>query len=73
MRCNANRHVLGIMDKNNHESPGNGGPEEAAQVIAGSVKELASLARRHNLGMLGYLLDMVLLEADYEIRRRAGR
>lgn len=46
-----------------------GGPAEAASFISGAVAELAQLSRRHKLNMLGYLLDMVQLEADEIVRR----
>lgn len=48
-----------------------GGPAEAASFIFGTVTELAQLARQHRLDMLGYLLDMALLEADDVMRRKA--
>lgn len=46
-----------------------GGPVEAASFISGAVVELAQLARRHKLNMLGYLLDMAQLEAGEIVRR----
>ncbi|MGL5168694.1 MAG: hypothetical protein ACRC9K_22675 [Afipia sp.] len=46
-----------------------GGPGEAASFISGAVSELAQLSRRHQLNMLGYLLDMAQLEADEIVRR----
>ena len=41
-----------------------GGPEEAASFIAETVADLAQLARRHKLDTLGFLLDMVQMEAE---------
>jgi hypothetical protein len=46
-----------------------GGPLEAANFISETVAELAQLSMRHKLSMLGYLLDMVQLEADEIVRR----
>ncbi len=46
-----------------------GGSSEAASYISGAVAELAQLSRRHQLNMLGYLLDMAQLEADEIVRR----
>ena len=60
------------MDDCNHDEPGDGGPHEAAHYIAGAVADLAAMARRHDLGMLGYLLDMAQLEAEQQVRKRAG-
>lgn len=60
----------GLMD-HNHEPPRDGGPREAAQYIARAVAELALMARRHDLGMLGYLLDMAHLEAEQQLKQRA--
>jgi hypothetical protein len=48
-----------------------GGPEEAAHYVAGRAAELAQIARRHRLDMLGYLLDMAHLEAQEVLRRRS--
>ena len=45
------------------ELPSEGGPREAALVIAQTISEIAPLARRHGLDVLGFLLDMALLEA----------
>ena len=47
-----------------------GGPVEAASFIFGTLTELSQLARRHRLDMLGYLLDMALLEADETVRQK---
>ena len=55
------------------DPPGDGGPDEAAGFIAESVAELALLARRHNLGVLVYLLDMAQLEAEERVRLRSKR
>jgi hypothetical protein len=45
-----------------------GGPKEAAGFIAEQVVALAQLARSHKLDMLGFLLDMSLLEAKELVR-----
>lgn len=37
---------------------------DAARYIGTLTDELAQLARRHGLDMLGYILDMARLEAD---------
>jgi len=47
-----------------------GGPIEAAAYISEAVAELAELARRHRLHMLGHLLEMAQLEASETIRSR---
>jgi hypothetical protein len=36
----------------------------------GQIEDLAALARRHRLDMLGYLLEMAQLEARDTIQRR---
>jgi hypothetical protein len=46
-----------------------GGPE-AASFIAEQVADLAQLARRHDYGTLGLLLDMALMEAQEIVRPR---
>ena len=51
------------------EPPRDGGPAEAAYFIVGAVADLALLARRHKLDMLGYLLEMAQLEAEERVRR----
>jgi hypothetical protein len=52
---------------------GEGGPEEAAAFIAETAADLARLARRHKLDMLGFLLGMTQLEADEHLRLRSKR
>jgi hypothetical protein len=54
------------------ERPGDGGPLETATLVAETARDLARVARRHDLTMLGFLLDMVILEADDEVKRRVG-
>ena len=49
-----------------------GGPVEAAQFVAEQLTDLARLARRHKLDVLGFLLDMSLMEAK-EISGRRGK
>jgi hypothetical protein len=53
------------------EPNGDGGPDEAAVFIAETVADLARLARRHRLGMLGFLLGMTQLEAEERVRLRS--
>jgi hypothetical protein len=55
------------------EIPGDGGPDEATELIAETVASLASLARRHELGMLVRLLEMTQMEAEERIRLRGKR
>lgn len=38
-------------------------PEEIAAYIAAITLEMGRLARKHNLGELGYLLDLARMEA----------
>ena len=52
---------------------GEGGPDEAAAVIAETAADLARLARRHKLDMLGHLLGMAQLEAEEHLRLRGKR
>jgi hypothetical protein len=54
------------------KSTRDGGPKEAASFIAEHLADLARLARHHKLDMLGFLLDMGLMEAK-EIVGRRGR
>ena len=49
-----------------------GDPKQAAAYVAGITSELAGLVRRHHLDTLGYLLDMVRLEAEEAAQRAAG-
>jgi hypothetical protein len=55
------------------EPAGEGDPEEAAAFIAETVVELAGLARRHKLDVLGFLLGMTQLEAEEHLRLRSKR
>ena len=50
-----------------------GGPTEAASFVAEQVADLAQLARRHQLDVLGFLLDMSLMEAQEIVRLRGKR
>jgi hypothetical protein len=56
-----------------NEYAGEGGPDEAAAVIAETLGELAKLAQRHKLEMLEYLLRMTHLEAEERLRLRSQR
>ena len=54
------------------DEPGSdGGPDEAAAFIAETVADLARLAQRHRLDMLGHLLRMSQLEAEEHVRLRS--
>jgi hypothetical protein len=55
------------------ELSGDGGPDEAAVLIAETAAELALLARRHKLDMLDFLLRMTQLEAKERLRIRSKR
>jgi hypothetical protein len=55
------------------KSARDGGPGEAAGFIAEAVADLAQLARRHRLDVLGFLLDMSLMEAQEIVRLRGKR
>jgi len=52
------------------EPQGDGGPDEAAVFIGEIVTDLARLAQRHRLDMLGHLLRMTQLEAEEHVRLR---
>ena len=55
------------------KSARDGGPEEAASFIAEQLVDLARLARRHKLDLLGFVLDMGLMEAKKMVRLRGKR
>jgi len=55
------------------ERGGEGGPDEAVAFIAETVAELAKLAERHRLEVLGHLLGMAQLEAEERMRTRSKR
>jgi len=55
------------------DPPGEGGPDEAAALIAESAGNLARLARRHRLDHLSYLLALAQLEAEEHLRLRSKR
>ncbi len=55
------------------ERGGEGGPDEAVAFIAETVVELAKLAKRHRLVVLGHLLGMAQLEAEEHLRTRSKR
>jgi hypothetical protein len=55
------------------KSARDGGPKEAASFIAEQLADLARVARRHKLNMLGFLLDMSLLEAKEIVRGKRSR
>lgn len=48
--------------------PGDGGPAEAAHYIKGALRDLSHMARRHQMDMLAYLLDMARMEAEERLR-----
>jgi hypothetical protein len=45
-----------------------GGPKEAASFIAEQLVFLARIARRHKLDLLGFVLDMGVMEAKKMVR-----
>ncbi len=47
-----------------HDDPSSPERHDAANYISELSGELAIMARRHGLGTLAYLLDMVKMEAD---------
>ena len=47
-------------------------PASVANYLAAMSADLASIARRHGLGTLGYLLDMARLEAENIMRHGGG-
>jgi hypothetical protein len=55
------------------KSARDGGPKEAAGFIAEQLMELARLARRHKLDVLGFLLDMSVMEAREIARGKRTR
>jgi hypothetical protein len=55
------------------DPPGEGGPDEAATLIAESTGNLSRLARRHHLDHLSYLLALAQLEAEEHLRLRSRR
>jgi hypothetical protein len=55
------------------EPPGEGGPDEAASLIAESTGNLSRLARQHHLEHLSYLLALAQLEAEEHLRLRSRR
>jgi hypothetical protein len=63
----------GVRPPGSDESSGDGGPDEAAALIADTSAELATLARRHKLDMLNFLLRMAQLEAEERLRLRSKR
>ena len=58
-------------DARANDPHGDGGPDEAAAFIAETVADLALLAERHRLDMLGHLLRMSQLEAEEHVRLRS--
>ena len=52
---------------------GEGGVDEAVAFIAEQVGGLRTLAERHKLDVLHYLLGMTKLEADEHLRLRSRR
>ena len=57
-------------EKRAAKTDGGGDADEAAAYIAGAASDLAGMARRHGLKTLGFLLDMVQLEAEEHARLR---
>jgi hypothetical protein len=55
------------------KSARDGGPKEAASFIAEQLVFLAPLARRHKLDLLGFVLDMGIMEAKKMVRLQGKR
>jgi hypothetical protein len=55
------------------KSARDGGPGEAASFIAEQLIDLARLARRYKLNLLGFVLDMGLMEARKMVRLQGKR
>jgi hypothetical protein len=55
------------------KSTRDGGPQEAAHLIAEQLVDLARLARRHRLDLLGFVLEMGLMEAKKMVRLHGKR
>jgi hypothetical protein len=55
------------------EPPRDGGPLEAAHYLQDAIRDLSQMAHRHGHGMLAYLLDMALMEADQIVRGKPRR
>jgi hypothetical protein len=55
------------------KSARDGGPGEAASFIAEQLVFLAPLARRHKLDLLGFVLDMGIMEAKKMVRLQGKR
>ncbi|HXO73461.1 MAG TPA: hypothetical protein VN838_31285 [Bradyrhizobium sp.] len=55
------------------KSARDGGPQEAASFIAEQLIDLARLARRHRLDLLGFVLDMGVMEAGKIARGKGTR
>jgi hypothetical protein len=64
------RAPLATVGSSQAEAPGDGGPDEAATLIAETVAALARLVRRHKLVMLVRLLEMTQMEVEEGIRLR---
>ena len=67
------RAASGVPEGSRHEEPGEGGADEAVAFIAEQVGALRTLAGRHKLDVLHYLLGMTKLEADEHLRLRSKR
>ena len=67
------RRISAQDDGTNNAGPNDGGPLEAAAFISQAATELAQLAHRHQLDVLGFLLDMALLEAREIVQTRNAK
>jgi hypothetical protein len=63
---------MGRRGRSSDASAGDGGALEAAIYVVEMTTNLALMARRHQLDMLGYLLDMARMEASEVIRLHQG-
>ena len=48
-------------------------PEQVAAYVASLARELKTMAERQHLSALGYLLDLVRIEAEEQAHSQAGR
>lgn len=64
---------MGRRGKGPIAGAGDGGALEAAVYVVETTTNLALMARRHQLDMLGYLLDMARMEASEIIRLHQGQ
>jgi hypothetical protein len=71
-RVLAQEHSIVPMSPPVEPTNGNGGRSEVASYVASLSADLASLSRRSGLETLGYLLEMVRLEAESVTRHNGN-